>query len=398
MTENKELSLINDNNTSSLTIMIKEWDAIMENRNEWVINSESSVDRCDANVNKCPCSQRVLISLKLYSFWLNGKKDKHFDTLFSQLNKYSISSLINDFMHLKKHHSCNNNDMLNYFNDNLKCNNECDTNIVKRHYRNRDECLDSEKRRLMYFRFVESKCVVTCQIFDSIHTYLLHSYQIKNISILSQNMYTNDDDCDDIKLDIDIINDDTTYDKIIDDILNENIIRPHKFITNNRMIAKKTSKYYENIKFELRNDIYAVVLNDESMGHFFNYWDKKSLDKNYYYVRNKYINLKLELVGNKIYRLTLIEWDDIILKCQYLMKTEYIKKLTSKNVGLWNKICGIYPGQPFTLEYCIVAYIYANYVEFVQKFKLQFIRFVNETKPDFIKRHRYLSLYYFWIY
>ena len=86
----------------------------------------------------------------------------------------------------------------------------------------------------------------------------------------------------------------------------------------------------------------------------------------------KYKIFHEEITENKVYKLSDLQYYDTYITAVYYMKSEGIKNLKAKKVGLLNSKSGIIPGTPIGINHIMSLLFYANFHRLQQEFKKLF--------------------------
>ena len=231
-------------------------------------------------------------------------------------------------------------------------------------------------------------------------------------------------DEDAIKLDLDdeysdIRNSMQAHFKWSDDvtILIHHILREEIFIDSSNNDRNNKNKYKSSHRGRSKSTFSTSTSYD--FGHKFYYWDeyKENNQQDYgpnigykkkdWYIMKKYVNLKDEIINNKIYRLDIKRYNNVIKKAQMNMNTKLCKENKSAD-SLSSEYYKIKSGSPLEIENLMSIILYCDYVDLAFAFRRTFRpisdqetneqlknRYVLYIKTDFVYTHSDLLFLFF---
>eukprot|EP01084_Bolivina_argentea_P025576 47566_1 len=265
--------------------------------------AEINLDECKS-IEKCAALKSITELVRLYHMYNNIDTFEKLDPYLS--SNTSKSSIINCYHHILQHvnEDVRDNSTIDkefkFIQDKIVRHNnlKCDIDSCKIYKRN-----NRQRETHQTETHGNKSLTVFIDLLDSIHCYFIHSYDSFNLKNMK------------------------------------------KFRGNNRCIHNKFMSEIA-INFEEKNeskdtaeqDTSYVADVDYSFGERYDYWEPKKRERsNNAYVERKYDSLKLELINNKIYNITVDTFDEIYEKANILNKTSNaIKKLRS-NIDDSNK-------------------------------------------------------------
>eukprot|EP01084_Bolivina_argentea_P202350 345751_1 len=129
-------------------------------------------------LDNCTSFQRIFIALKQYKLWMDKLEmstDEH--PKIQNVDEFDNVTLLNDFNHLMKIHSCQFEEIYNILIYTIYNNAPCDLSTclsVQRNYRDRNNESDTTYKRLYFTDNIDE--TIIHQIFDRIHCYYLHTF------------------------------------------------------------------------------------------------------------------------------------------------------------------------------------------------------------------------------
>eukprot|EP01084_Bolivina_argentea_P259723 438343_1 len=311
---------------------------------------------------------------------LTLRKGMH-NIINNDLKEYKNKELLNDFNHILEHHTdgFESFDMLyKYLNDgnhDEKKQNDMDIPplSVLRTFRNRYIYCDeeyNEEREDLYFNYDDVYEVYTQTILDKIYVYLYYSYDLCKLNKRELNVSNdNDNKMDEYYIDC-----------------NEIFISNSKHLLNEK--RNKLKKLKDKYKLQLREHKFiGMNMNDskedeKELCHMFGnvrfmYWD--SCKNKVLYVRNKWKDLKDELLNNNVCNISLPQYDMIYIKVSDLHNTD--RALRTGAFSGWKIGSGtqtyvqrynIKEDTPIKMNHIMACVIYSNYYEFTERYKNTF--------------------------
>ena len=369
--------------------IIDEWNNILGENDSRSMEIDVS-ETCDAwTLNDCDSCKRILFCLSYYRLWIIYKYNQHNNKnknknnnnnnksvyveylidFIKLLSHYSQKQMLNDFHHIKQYHIRNNNnnnnnysniedkqDVFEYFKKQMGICNYSNCRSYSRNNRDRNECTESNKlRRNLYFIAENSKIKINeeitetniQQLFDMIHCTLLHPHSM--------------------------INGDSNDDK--------NNKKNNKFITeidDNKEEEKDKGEEEEDDDVETR-----VSLSSYGFGAQFKYHQKTH--KNY--IKSRYKNLKNEILNNKLYQISLFDYDSLTEKAKQYLISYRGRLLIARKKSKLNQICLIKPNTPITLQHIISLMLYTNMDDLQREFKKGCRYLITDNqKIEFVKK------------
>eukprot|EP01084_Bolivina_argentea_P276006 470828_1 len=291
------------------------------------------------------CAQRLIFIMRIYGTWCTKVTQTDaiefmsmYDIL-SMLNAYSVSQLINDYIHVKEVYI----DNIRYrdiawkylqFKINDCFNQKIVKLIKKRIFRDKTvvDCNDKLRAEL-YFGYTESSDIGTLQILDGIYLFIFYSMEV---------IFDNNLDKDKLEL----------------------------FINNHQTeIMELKPNNYEEMYMKYGTNVYNNRLSYVNIGHKINN----------FIVNKQYKTLKQELFKNKIYKLSEFEWNDVLFKAKLFKKTYKCinRNWKANDEGFLNDEYNIKVNQPISLTHLIVLLLYTNNNKLRQTFMSNICNYKN---------------------
>ena len=361
-------------------------------------------------ITKCSQIQRLSIYKKRLQF--------ENENLLIDINKYQIDindmmkeinydniKLLNDFNYLKVYYFDNKkiNRNYHYIHQNLckKLKNATKdisgSFLLTRNYRNRSDLKDDKMMKEWYFVSAESdindnmiKFINTQQLFDKIYCYFIHGYDIGSILTKQEekiwnnkdnhNKNNNDDDDDNNN------NKDEWY-------RSDALFNIGRIIEAKRLNLTTKISGLAKLRYKKKNNRFLTNYESQYMtGYRYYYWDyHKNNDKLDYhnpgysycdwYIEPKYDSLKTELMFNNIHNITLVQWNQLLIKAKQYQQTEYVKTSISKKQNDNNN-------NGVTVAHIVALLAYSNFDRLTRKFKTTFWKKpISETNESLKRRH-----------
>eukprot|EP01084_Bolivina_argentea_P121414 215144_1 len=299
---------------------------------------------------------------------------------------FSNTIILNSFEHLQSQHSTQFEDIYNIITtkysscDGLKCIH------IRRNYRDRSKTVDNEQKSPKDSNIKEN---VTEQIFDSIHCYYFHSFdmgyrlrkqqfrQFDNKKLIDRTLI--------FRLINDLIN---KHKKKYVNILNRN---DNKFLFKNQRHHKYCYgvryfywDYYKNNNATSDN---AYHTSGTGSGGSIPAANGRSPLKEWY-IEQKYLSMKDEMLNNHICSLTSTSWQRLLQKAHAHIDTDIVKKIGFCSRSSTAKCYDMKYGTLMKLDHLIAMMIYCNYTELQRKFTETYRR-MDEKECDEVMRARH---------
>eukprot|EP01084_Bolivina_argentea_P306763 530145_1 len=315
-----------------------------------------------------------------------------FKTIGSNNNIYDNIDLLNDFNHLLSHHSHEFEEIYNILmnqDNNLKCDiNKCEMYKRNNRQRNCDKSNDKWSTEIIH---------VSMDFIDCIHCYFMHSVDTE-YRMMDRN---ESDNIETIHLDVDT---NSYFDKEIKELRHTlslkqtqgmelrgfDRIKNNKFVTQVENKQEQKNNDIDDMKhYELTKDKDTKKL--YSFGFRFSYEPKQD-DKNYAYDFNKlspkYIDLKEELLSNKICKLRVETFNHAHDKSLILMNTSN----DVKRICAWSAQESGYvlkDGSLLTINHILSIILYCDYDNLSHNFSstFRFIEDDNSKKGNVLNRN-----------
>eukprot|EP01084_Bolivina_argentea_P054848 100567_1 len=364
-----------------------------------------SANQCTVLANDCNCIQRIIFIMKFYSIWTNininiSKQDSPYlkislSQFINELKYYSLTQLINDWLHLRQYHWTD--IRTQYKTRNLfesiieKCNDLSKCNIFSRVNRDREQSKNKEIRQRLYFiknttndNSNESIEIISQQLCDSIHDLIFHT----PITFLPQFTDQKSNETDDNK----------SYETLI--------VNPSSPIKSEEDTTafekrKKAIKQLENGPKYFKNSKFVTNLSD-------NKTDEESKENNImssyefgiemmyterYKQYAKYDSIKQEIFGHK-HCICIDQWNDTLNKAK-----QYINCIKGKSIkAIINEpIMNININDGLNINGLISCLLYTNFTELQKQFSASTRRFGNEKyKTDKDIRIEHYKIFFNW--
>lgn len=304
----------------------------------------------------------------------------------NKCGEYNNIHLINDFNYLKEQHNLQN---LVY----ETCKQLSANNIsLNRAYRDRLKCCKNNKfRKQIFLGFTDSNEVVTQQILDKIHNFLIHTFDIgmkldsRELETISE---TADEDYEtDSKMSgVDDVPSVTTslgrsFSFASSASTNGGGYKDDNLITINSIIDKKRDLLQQLTGNKYLNKFTSVIAQDTHIannyaannGHYaprYYYWsiyadwdgtDKSNPGYNYcdWYIEPKHSSLKHELLSGPSKLMTKPQWHDLIALCGIYRHCQKVKVIAADFDDLHGY--GIKRYTPIQTQHLLALMIYCNF-------------------------------------
>ena len=418
-----------------------------------VVNNNNNVSKnCKSDSSNCICIKRLVFILTTYHNWCDMQINNHMNTnntyhinnnnnnnngsysisivdIINNLPNYSQIHLYNDYCHMLDFHATNEEFWQFIHKTFTKCElQKC--KLFMRNNRARENFMEINKRKSLYFGYETSDDVINIQFLDRMHTYLLHS----NINITEENklynhVMTNNEQQIEQKLrkfqdfrikrqkeldkcQINLANNTKFVTEIDDDKVpkpdddsDNNININNNMINNGHIVIDQQQEEEEKILTktngnhkkskpqingnEIDNDLKKQLmsapilkstksslasranteLNEYSFGATFKYWDHFSHKK--VYCVPKYKNLREEMLNNRVFTVSEFQWNDTLYKALQIKMSYKGKQLYAINRGGTNNHYSIPYKMPISLSHIMVVLFYCNFDSLQRKFKQQ---------------------------
>eukprot|EP01084_Bolivina_argentea_P072906 132341_1 len=123
-----------------------------------------------------------------------------------------------------------------------------------------------------------------------------------------------------------------------------------------------------------------------SFGEFYDYWkNNDKWNKNMSQVE-KYKSIKEEITSNKIFFISLLQFNNALNKAKYLKRnSQEIKKIKS-NIDIWNVKYGIHNNSSLRVENILCVILYTDYDTLSSKFSATFRKLIPTESKQLTKR------------
>eukprot|EP01084_Bolivina_argentea_P308452 533388_1 len=374
----------------------------------------------DCDLNDCKCMKRTSFVLQRYHTFIKSLethecyKNSSEQTCelqeLTELNQlmhhpqFNIQ-LLNDYNHLLSVHSHEFEDIHNILITKSNSRLECDLSnccFLKRNYRNRNK---THFDRKMYFD-QDEKNIIQQQLFDRIHSYYFHSFDIGHK--MTRNELRNISDYNELKEDNTQYDNPTQYD----------ISRLNDLMKSKQQVYRDIDGFdrlkSEHNKFTTPTPMKQQIVNEFSFGFRYFYWDyyKNNLkttddaDKwcggiyggkntangtstcSKWYIIPKYDSLKQELTSNPICKISNDQWNIELGKAESHVETDTARKMSCAR----KETAAIY-GMKFeatiTTQHLLAMMVYCNFDMLQFKFSETFRHITKEEEDeDMQKRHK----------
>ncbi len=313
--------------------------------------------------------------------------------------QYKLEYILNDFIHITQDHNDDNTFEILYNLLNVKCDlNKCIG--LKRNQRDR-----SSKNKDDNKNNININDIVRMDIFDQIHCYLLHSFDIgyrltKKEKQTIQQEFKNDDNNDNTK--------NSSFNRMRNILNNKrkqlqnsmgfkNRINHSKFVTQNESKYDETkSQQNDNDDDDDDPDISNTIY---SFSHAFDYWSEQN-ENNPLTTTPKYTHLKEEITTNTIYALDIEKFEMVEKKAKFFINCNYSRQLKCfdkvERNGPFSKYKSgaFYQGAPITESLLMVIILYCDYTSLSYNFSTTF-RYGDNAKNIKQLTERHGNYYWF---
>eukprot|EP01084_Bolivina_argentea_P189769 326278_1 len=309
---------------------------------------------------------------------------------------YDNSSLLNDFHHLLFNHDNQLEDIYDNLTQFQKCN-ASNCFIMRRNYRNRERN-NGIRLRKMYFNLDDKYDLVQQQLLDKIHCYFYHSldtgYRLSKdeLSLLRKNIQTFKDD--------DSMQVNNAVDKVFQNLAlicnqKKNNLQHFLKTDKNKFVSQfdspqKRIEYSNGVRYfywpYYKN---KTALNDGAT------WLGLTLIHNAneryalmdWYIIPIHSNLKDEMLNNKIYTISKIQWDILVGKANVHTRTDHCKQIICRHL-FSKQYYGIAKETSISNSHLIAMMAYCNQDVLQSKFSATYRRIPeNESDKSLNKRH-----------
>eukprot|EP01084_Bolivina_argentea_P110187 196811_1 len=383
---------------------------------EQKMSIDDSINKCDS-ISKCQSLQRITTALHFFQSMKNDPENMKQISLLTVEYFTKYKTLLDDYAHVMKYHINagsikDNNDQFeqihNYICKHIKCDiKTCQQFIRNNRNRTREKTENDANNN-------DKNAAFYIDILDTIHCYLIHSFdvgfRIKSDEFkINNNQLTHDEEeqIDNENIDKSVLYKDDRMEKLkaylvnkrkgLDRIAGLHRLENSKFMTT----VTEPSKLHERVPIERKtndkndtddtNEEDTTDINRYSFGKRMYYWDKY-ID-NEWYVKQKFPNLKQEILNNKMCTLNIQQYELVLHKAMQYSSTDFCKSMLScyTNHSLYYDIRG---GLPIGVNNLLSILLYTDYSKLCYEFSKTFRKLNNQESNGAMKLRN--SQYWNW--
>eukprot|EP01084_Bolivina_argentea_P255422 429590_1 len=379
---------------------------LIQPRNPILTYSKSKSYSC--SLNECLSLEIVAQALRLYKTYTSKTyqddqktNENIYDCIFSKIgNDYTVVDLLNDHNHLLLHHSDEFEDAYSLLCCIVNDNNVCEFRKCLPLRRNQRDRLTNATD--IYNNLDD---IIEEQVLDTIHSYYLHTFDIghklmsnEKLSILKNTEINANTDHDIVAL---------RMRKLLNSKRNalcnvDGLERLNNLSTKFSANGSELDRYKHGQRFyywnwyknqSISNDpAHSLPLMcdvaDMALTHCFS-----SHPLSYWYVENKYVSFKEELLCNKLCCIDETIWIQLIQKATLHIDTEHVKQMQCPRRES-AKFYEMQYGDSMTEKHLIAMMLYCNYDKMQRKLSETYTK-SDEKESDTSLKERH-SNYYFW--
>ena len=373
----------NERNCTAESKVITEWSSLIGNKTKRMLEIEAKkLKLCiqpTEDISECPCVQRLMVILRFYDQWTQTQETAtildriSIYNIVHYLKAYSLSQLMNDFIHIKEAHIDESpqerSQMFDYFVSTLpKYDDLASSKCFIRNNRNRKEIdQNDETFEKMYFNFSrsgEAHDIITMQILDSIYCFCVHSPQCIMMQLPQQH------------------SSDESEGDVFAAFLSEAQSAMHSI--NDKYL--KTWKFRTTLLCDQDANDLIDMNNGLQIGRLLS-------SKHKSHIKPKYKTLKRELLNNTISSITEPEWFCCLMKASILKQTYKGKMWKAKDCHELNEKYKIPEGLSIPITHLMVLLLYTNNADLQHEMKHigMSSKTGNESFSKFRKRNREIA-------
>ena len=316
-------------------------------------------------LSECSILKRIIPKLKSYHEFVNNQNNSTTDVedisdvIYGNDDNYSSINLINDYIHLLMDHGNDFDDIYDTFREQCNDTKLCEMKSCVMMNRNmRDRHTENDTKDEAYFNNDNQNDILTQRLFDKLHSYFFHTIQtgyrlsrderntiIDNESKSNEEMKYNENDgySDRIAMRISSI--------LRTKRNNKYRLNSTKFSMNSETISSHYNDYSFGIRFFywnsyqhnqlIKDPAHSDTANKQPGSHkygdSFNNWligthnivppANGDQPLSFWYISNKYQDLKTELLNNAICHISLLQWNLLYAQCLDYQQTILVKNM-----------------------------------------------------------------------